>query len=844
MAENLASKVAAEEKGRLAGATIRYTACQQNGCWTSCLLKCYVKDGQLLAIEVGDNGINPGDAREEVSEEQLREAMIQQRPCVRGRLWRKTIYHPDRVKYPMKNVGVKGNPKWVRISWDEALDLTAQKIKETVDRYGPYSIASRLFPVPFGPWAGFGMLEWGMSSFSGHQLADAMTLGFDDTAIWYGQTSGTEAPDFLNTSLIIGIGWNPAVTHYESTYYLMRAKEKGIPIIIVDPRYTPTAQVYADQWIPIRPGTDAAFLLAIANVLFKENLYDHAFVDKFVEPVGFKTWRDYVLGFADGEDKTPAWAEKICGIPEETITALARLYGQHQGYSRGKPCYFKVHWPVARQVYGDNAARIGIYLQAMTGNIGVAGGCFSGGDFCVPPFMPVPRVDFQQAPPKHHLVYTHYTRGQADAILLRDKLDRGEISETEYRRIIGSAPNWPLPNIHMIFNQVGSDMGAHDSNKVWQAYKKVDFAVAALYHLSRPEARYLDLVLPRADCFFEDPDSWFGQGGYFVPCTVGSGPPGNFFVLKQKVVEPPGEARPVEWINVQLAKRLGCGEEYQPRLIDVADDLEKWDARYLELQQEAYENWRPVYREWAIANGIEPSEPPTWEEFYGWPVFRVPLKREPFFAFRPQVQEEVPFGTPSGKIEFVAQFIAESKIADNEWIKEVEGVGARSGACFGGSYPTIIPPMGQWVEPWDSVTSELGSKYPLRVLTPHSFYRQHTSQDNNPWVREETRHAVWMNVADAKQRGIRDGDLVRVHNELAEALMPAYVTSRIAPGTVAVGYGAWYEPSGVKTDLMPDGIDTRGQANFFTPSKHYPWVNGASHSSHLVEIEKVKGGDE
>jgi len=826
------------------GAEVRYTSCQQNGCWTSCLLKCYVKDGKLLAVEVGDNSLNYGDAREEVPEEALRQAMIQQRPCVRGRLWRKTIEHPNRVLYPLKNVGTRGNPTWQRLSWDEALDEVARMIKETVSKYGPYSIASRMFPPPFGPWAGFGSLEWGMSSFSSHQFSDAMTLGIDDTAIWYGQTSGTEAPDFLNTSLIIGIGWNPAITHYESTYYLMRAKEKGIPIIMIDPRYTPTAEVYADQWIPIRPGTDAALLLGMANVLFKENLYDEKFVGKFVEPVGFKKWRDYVLGYSDGEDKSPAWAEKICGVPQETITSLARLYGQHHGYSTGKSCYLKLHWAAARQVYGENQARIGTYLQAMTGNIGVPGGCFSGGDFTVPPFMPVPKVDFQQAPPKHIPVYTHYTRGQSDAVLLRDKLDSGEISETEYRRIIGCAADWPLPNLHMIFNEVGSDLGAHDNNKVWETYKKVDYAVATLYHLDRPEARYCDLVLPRADCFFEDSDSMFGAGGYFVPSTLGSGPPGNFFVLKQKIVEAPGEARPLEWINVQLAKRLGCGEEYQPRLIDVADDLKKWDERFVELQREAYENWRPVYQEWAESTGIEPATAPSWEEFYNHPVFRVPLEREPYFAFRPQVEEEVPFGTPSGKIEFYADFVAQSQLADREWIKEIPEIGARSGGCFGGSYPAIIPPMGQWVEPWDSATSELSQKYPLRVLTPHSFYRQHTSQDNNPWVREETRHAIWLNVADARRRGVKDGDLVRVYNEKAELLMPAYVTSRVAPGTTSVGYGAWYEPNGVKSERMPDGIDTRGAANFLTPSQHYPWPNGISHSSHLVEVEKVKGRDD
>jgi anaerobic dimethyl sulfoxide reductase subunit A len=119
----------------------------------------------------------------------------------------------------------------------------------------------------------------------------------------------------------------------------------------------------ADQWIPVRPNTDAAMLLAMANVMFKEDSYDKNFVSKFVEPTGFAKWKDYVLGVTEGPDgkidRTPEWAESICGVPAETIRALTRLY------TSSKPCYFKLHWSASSQVYGDNRCRAADYVATM-----------------------------------------------------------------------------------------------------------------------------------------------------------------------------------------------------------------------------------------------------------------------------------------------------------------------------------------------------------------------------------------------------------------------------------------------------------------------------------------------
>jgi anaerobic dimethyl sulfoxide reductase subunit A len=136
------------------------------------------------------------------------------------------------------------------------------------------------------------------------------------------------------------------------------------------------------------------------------------------------------------------------------------------------------------------------------------------------------------------------------------------------------------------------------------------------------------------------------------------------------------------------------------------------------------------------------------------------------------------------------------------------------------------------------VTSPNINQYPLMVLSSHSYYRQHTSQDNNPWFRNEFRHACWISAADAQTRGIKDNDLVRVYSDTGEMVLAAYVTSRCIPGVVVVHHSAWYQPNQVKTQLMPFGVDRRGSVNFLTTSKEYPWILGAFPATHLVQVEK------
>jgi anaerobic dimethyl sulfoxide reductase subunit A len=815
---------------------VAYCTCSASGCSAigrACPLKVYVKDGVITAIEKADQ-LNHGMFREDLSEDAIKAEMIQLRPCSRAFTWRRTIYHPDRAKYPMKRIGKRGECDFIRISWEEALDTIITKMKKIVDDYGPYCIYGEL-PVTqwLGPW---GVVPWGANSFSGYLLSDLVTLGYCQGHTAVSDFEVQEFTDIFNSKLILLFGANPAVTEQENAYWLMLAKKKGIPIIIVDPVYTVSAEVYANQWIPIRPGTDLSLMLAIANVLFKEGLCDPGYIAKFVEPSGFQKWKDYVLGIKEGPDgkldRSPEWSEKICGVPAETIKALARLY------AKSKPCYMNLQIAATRQLYGENTSRAATYLQAITGNLGVSGGGPGSSVRYGPKLtIPVPSIDWKRKQPdfpadKRFL----WHRAWMDSILLRKKLEKGDVKEDEYRRICGIAQDWPLPNIRMVWNQSQRNynysndntvMSGHiaaanqDMNKVFRALKEVDFVVSAVFFMKDISTLYSDIVLPLADTFFEEPR------GYVT------GQASNYFICGFKAIEPPEEARPLEWIMVQIANRFGVGKLYSPLLTDVADDFPNgWNHRLENLMENAY-------KKWAIRDDIAPREPPSWQKFRQLPIYRVPFEDKPHVAFAKNIEKGQPFDTVSGKIEFYSAFLADTEMARKSYIlprRKIDNM-----CCFGGSIPPTIPPISMWMLPENSMLASKAKKYPLKMLTSHSYHRQNFSQDNNPWQRDEFRHTLRLSAVDAQKRKIKDGDIIRVYNDFGEIIMPVYVTSRITPGTVVLPHGAWPEISQNKTDLMPQGIDRRGADNFLTSSKYYPWVVGVICCSELVQVERMKG---
>lgn len=814
------------------GEEVTYLTCTANGCWdASCILRVRSKDGKVTAIEADDT-INKNVAREDayITDEEIKSGMIQHRPCVQGHSWAAELYAEDRITKPLKRVGGRGPGKghFVEISWDEALDTIADKMKETRELFGPASMHHThltFFEIsgwPLAPYMDGPVAAWCDHSTSGALAGEKLVLGYDPARNLFagkgGSMVGYEAPDLFNSNLIILWGWDPLVGwHGPTSYYLKLAKERGAKIVVIDPRYTLSAEVLGDQWIPIRPGTDHAMLLAMAQVIFEEDLLNHEYIAEWVEPNGVEKFKNYLMGGEDGEVKTPEWAESICAVPAETIRELARLY------ATSGPVHLQLHYSVGKRHYGDYNHTAAMILQAMTGNISIPGGCETGTVLATPthlPSMPDVRAELKQAPPEFKPPVVMANNKLAEAVYLRPKLDSGEITEEEYRRAIGTYPDAPTPNIQFVFfmnNWLGS---LQDYNKRMKTAEMLHFTCGIQWHLNSPTVEFLDIVLPGPIHELETLDPYHLDAKRFRTAPGGMN---NYFFFANNAVEPPEDIRPIDWIWTQLAKRLGIADKYNPVLKDVPHNQYTDELR--KLYKKAYEKWVPEAKEEYAELGVELE--PSWEEFLKNPVVRVPID-EPFHAFKNTLDEgsDEVFRTPSRKIEFSHERTA-GEIRD----------------LFGGQYDDIPrwKPSYQVEPPLDSYYHGRTKKYPLSLVTPVSIFRGLSKHDSNEILRDCYNHRVWLNPADAQARGLKDNDRVLVYNEIGEAIMNVFVTSKILPGTTAMHFGGWYKPSSVITEKMPYGIDTRGSCNLFTMDKHLPHIVNSVITSGLVEVEKLGG---
>lgn len=374
---SLRNAAAAVQEATQSEERIVWGACSVN-CGSRCALRSHVRDDEVVWVETDNTGADIyGDH--------------QVRACLRGRSIRRRINHPDRLNYPMKRVGKRGEGKFERISWEEALDTITGSLKRVVKDYGNEAVylnyatgivggnmtrsspaaspVKRLMNCYGGSLNLYG-------SYSTAQISCAMPYT-------YGSNDGNSTSDIENSKLVVMFGNNPAETRMSGggiTYYLEQARERSnARMIVIDPRYTDTAAGREDEWIPIRPGTDAALVAGIAWVLINENLVDQPFLDKYCVGYDEKTlpadapanghYKAYILGEGDdGTAKTPLWASRITGIPVDRIVKLAREIGS------AKPAYICQGWGPQRQANGELASRAIAMLAILTGNVGINGG--------------------------------------------------------------------------------------------------------------------------------------------------------------------------------------------------------------------------------------------------------------------------------------------------------------------------------------------------------------------------------------------------------------------------------------------------------------------------------------
>ncbi len=569
-------------------------------CGGRCPLRLLVKDNRIIRVE-GDDAKEP---------EQLR-------TCLRCRAYRQYVHHPERLMYPQKRVGVKGEGKFERISWEEALDMLAEELARVRETYGNEGI----FLATGGGY---------LASLHNPGLAAARLLaqygGFvthygnisSEGAVWasltqYGSVMvGHSREDMLNSKLIILWGWDPArmISGTNTMYHLIKARENGAKVIAIDPRYHDTAGTVAHEWIPIRPGTDTAVMVAMANVMIREKLHDQAFLDTYT--VGFDKFKEYVLGQEDGVEKTPAWAAEISGVDSGTIERLAREY------ATSKPAALMDCQGPARSAMGEQYNRCAATLCAMTGNVGRPGGSAGGGLMGIPvahmfrmSAIPPGKNPFELDGPR--------VKGTLD-IRLRviKRVHINKIFDAILRGKEGGYPSdikmvWSMCNNYL--NQTGN------SNKAARALKKLDFlAVNELFMTA--QARYADLLLPVTSAA-ERSD------------LTRPWPSGPYYTFINRALEPLGECKSDFDIVTEVAERLGI-KDFNPYSED------EWLRMFIEKNPETA------------------AQITDYEKFKREGIHRVKLQ-EPFVAFKEQIEdiEGNPFPTPSGKIEIYSQRVAD-----------------------------------------------------------------------------------------------------------------------------------------------------------------------------------------
>jgi len=444
------------------------------GCHGGCGVLVYVKDGTIVKIE-GDPDFPTNHG-----------AM-----CSKGLAFKQLVYHPDRLKYPLKRAGKKGEGKWERISWDEALDTIVNKLKEVKREYGAESIVlaqgtSREYESFLSRFAS--LLGTPNVIGAGHMCY------LSRVAISLVVCGKLPIADYDGDPKCVVVWGNNVVWTNPDEYTgenLMRVLSEGAKLIVVDPRLTYLAG-RADVWLQVRPGTDTALALGMANVIIEEELYDREFVseyvhgwDKFVERV-----REYPL----------ERVEEITWVPQEKIREAARLY------ARTKPA--AIQWGVAIE-QGRNCTdtnRTLIHLAAITGNLDAPGG---NAFFLPPPMRTISQFALRdKLPPEQRAKLLGGDRFKLAARI-------GMVTPKMVWDAILTGTPYPIKAVLMH----GSNpvVTRANANEVYRALSQVEFLSVSDFFMT-PTAELADIVLPAATWLEADYlGGFFLRHGYIFP---------------------------------------------------------------------------------------------------------------------------------------------------------------------------------------------------------------------------------------------------------------------------------------------------------------------------------------
>lgn len=701
-------------------------------------------------------------------------------------------YNKARIRYPMvrrdflanrENADrtTRGTGDFVRVSWDEALDLVAseyERVKSTYGNEAIYTAKSSWGTNHAKLHRNESMLHkfvnvfGGSSRFVGNYSNWALATILPRVA-WSNTSATTNWPVFRdNVERVVLWGADPLVNGrvlslaYNTSQWL-DLKDSGVDVVAIDPLRNTTARHLDADWVPVRPNTDVALALGMMHTLLDEDLHDQEFLDQYT--VGFDRFRDYLLGSDDGQAKSAEWAAEVTGIPAERIRSLVRdMSAQRTMIACG--------WATQRQHHGEHAIWSLVALASMLGQIGLPGGGVSfgyhygDGGF---PGADMPTVSGFSSGSNPIETYFPIARF-ADAFLNPGKtIDYNGTTVT-------------YPDLKLSHGLGGNYFTQHqDVNRLVEAYQRIETVIQQEPWWT-PSARFADIVLP-AVSDFERND--IGQYG-------------NLIVASHKAVDPIFEARSDYDILTGLAERLGINDAFNEGRDEMGWLRSFYDAA----------------RQQADARGLSMPDFDTFWNEEGILEFEVnPGDSVHVSEFRDNPALN-PLGTPSGRIELYSETIAGYEYDD-------------------------CPPHPTWMEPVEWVGGAMADQYPLAVVSKHNFHRIHSQMDNT-WIRDlykvADREPLFLNPEDASARGIATGDVVRVFNDRGQVLAGAVVSDEVRPGAVVLSEGSWYDPSEPGT---VGSLDKQGCVNVLTRDEPLTskLAQGTIAHTTVAQVEKYDG---
>ncbi len=700
-----------------------------------CGLSATVDDGRIIAIAPADYPVSG----------------YENRICMMGRSRLEYQYHPERLRTPLKRVGARGEGQWQEISWDEAISLFVQKQSEIAEKYGSravlfhqisgaYGLLTRGSPLRYAALTGASAVRASGVDFG---IAKGLQYAFGVNAATFFKSGGHSLNDTSRSELTIIWGGNPAVTRSVDHVELKRAQKTGTQLVCIDPVHSETAG-FCDEWISIRPGSDGALALAMANEIITAKLFDEAFLNQhtnmpfLVDQASGRVLRERDVCETGGEEPlvwctraetfrtasaaeepalsiersvqlvsgltihvtsvfvlfrnltrrvTPTEAEKITGVGAEVIISLARRYAE------AAPGAIRIGYGVDRWYNADLTARAIAALACLCGHIGIAGGgvsLVSGGRS-----VPVRGGRFY-APERKRPSF---------------------LSMMEADHAVKTGSPYPIKmeciSLGNPFNQVKPDR-----NRVLAEYiGQLEF-IAVIDHFMTDTAKWADLVLPAAT-IFERTDIVVDE----------------FIQLQQRVVEAEGEAKSDFEIFQALASAWGIGHYFDQSPEDYIDEM--------------LDTHSPLLQDVNIERLKEEHVIFPWSN------------REPYVGFQDRV-----FPTQSGRVE----------IYKEEFLD------------LGVELPFYREPIEA------SPENPLFEKFPLVLLSSHSRYRIHSTFANLDMVQtREPEPVVRVHPADARRRSIEDGSLVELFNERGRVKIRCLIDASLREGCVLIREGHWID---------------------------------------------------